>query len=395
MKAPVVAQKELTTLQDSYTLLGDRVKMEAELARRQMEGFDYKYDKGQRVFTKSGAEKNLPPYEIVRRTRVGNQPMREDSPKHGPGMGRPVIDPETGKTMRTPYEPGYRVRRETGPDEWYETDIPQSVIVGDVDMARGGPVHISNNPDTMRLELNERRMGAGGFLAKAVKGAQKAAPVTQEVAAVKAPARAAIDLERLKSGGIEVPQAGFSKEEKAALRPLYNQGLIRVEEREGKKILVPGQGAWYEFATPKQQSILNTLQKSQGVKDLSLMGPTESLLNSAQASFFDFEIVPGVRNVPIKNLEPFLPGYDSPTEMRRIESLANQIKESKQIEPLFVGVDPTGAPYIMEGQHRIRALKSLGYDEVPARVVIDMDDIGKAEGGAISADDLTIEERPL
>ena len=192
-----------------------------------------------------------------------------------------------------------------------------------------------------------------------------------------------------------MPQAGFSKEEKAALRPLYNQGLIRVEEREGKKILVPGQGAWYEFATPKQQSILNTLQKSQGVKDLSLMGPTESLLNSAQASFFDFEIVPGVRNVPIKNLEPFLPGYDSPTEMRRIESLANQIKESKQIEPLFVGVDPTGAPYIMEGQHRIRALKSLGYDEVPARVVIDMDDIGKAEGGAISADDLTIEERPL
>ena len=34
-------------------------------------------------------------------------------------------------------------------------------------------IHISSNPDTMRLELNEQRMGVGGFLAKTVKGAQK------------------------------------------------------------------------------------------------------------------------------------------------------------------------------------------------------------------------------
>jgi hypothetical protein len=280
---------------------------------------------------------------------------------------------------------------------------PRPAILLPEPYAKGGPAkktHISSNPDTMRMELEERRLGIGGFLGKAVKGAQKAKTATQEAAPLPIkPSQQSlppIDLERLKSGGIEVPQAGFSKEEKATLRPLYNQGLIRVEEREGKQILVPGQGAWYEFATPQQKSLLDSLQRSQGgVKDLSLMPPTESVLNSAQASFYDFEIAPGVRNVPIKNLEPFLPGYESPNELRRIESLAGQIRESKEIEPLFIGVDPTGIPYIMEGQHRIRALKSLGYDEVPARVVIDMDDVGKAEGGAISADDLTIEERPL
>lgn len=36
MKAPVVAQKDLTTLQDSYTSLGDRIRMEAELKRKMM-----------------------------------------------------------------------------------------------------------------------------------------------------------------------------------------------------------------------------------------------------------------------------------------------------------------------------------------------------------------------
>ncbi len=110
MKAPVVAQKDLTTLQDSYTSLGDRIRMEAELKRKMMEGFDYKYDKGQRVFTEDSAAKNKAPYEILFRTRTGNQVMREDHPTLGPGLGRPIIDPETGRARRTPYEPGYRVR---------------------------------------------------------------------------------------------------------------------------------------------------------------------------------------------------------------------------------------------------------------------------------------------
>ena len=140
MKEPVVAEKDLTTLQDVHTNLGDRVRAGAMEAQKMMEGFDYKYDKGQRVFTKDSASKNKPPYTILNRTRVGNQVMRADHPEFGPGMGKPIIDPNTGRAMRTPYEPGYRVRMERGPDDWAEFEIPESAIVGDVEFAKGGAV---------------------------------------------------------------------------------------------------------------------------------------------------------------------------------------------------------------------------------------------------------------
>lgn len=143
MKAPVTAGKELTTLQDTHTALGDRIRIEADLAKKQMEGFDYQYDKGQRVFTKDSAGKNKPPYTILQRTRVGNQVVRGDHPEFGPGMGKPIIDPETGKAMRTPYEPGYRVRMERSPEDWSEFEVPQSAIIGDVEMAAGGLVKLA------------------------------------------------------------------------------------------------------------------------------------------------------------------------------------------------------------------------------------------------------------
>ena len=136
MAKPATAEKDLTTLQDFHTSLGDRIRMEAELARKQMEGFDYKYDKGQRVFTKDSAAKNRAPYEILERTRVGNVPMREDMNNI---LSKKIIDPATGKVKRTPYEPGYRVRSNQGEDS-HEFIIPASAILGDVDMARGGRV---------------------------------------------------------------------------------------------------------------------------------------------------------------------------------------------------------------------------------------------------------------
>lgn len=136
MKAPQTAEKELTTLQDAHTMLGDRVRAGVAEANKMMEGFDYKYDKGQRVFTKDSAAKNKPPYTILGRTRVGNQIVYEEP---GNLMSKKVIDPETGKVKRTPYEPGYRVRYEKG-DDWSEFDIPASAIVGDVEMAQGGQI---------------------------------------------------------------------------------------------------------------------------------------------------------------------------------------------------------------------------------------------------------------
>lgn len=135
MKEPVVAEKDLTTLQDTHTTLSDQIRERVAEANKMMEGFDYKYDKGQRIFTKDSAAKNKPPYTIIDRTRVGNQVMTED----GTPFGKKIIDPTTGRAKRTPYEPGYRVRYEQG-DDWSEFTIPASAVLGDVEMAGGGAI---------------------------------------------------------------------------------------------------------------------------------------------------------------------------------------------------------------------------------------------------------------
>ncbi len=133
MKEPVVANKQLTNLQDFHTSLGDKVRARATDMQDMIESMPFKYDKGHRVFTEDSAKKNKPPYTIVRRVAYGNQPMREE------GSLKARKDPQTGKTMRTPYEPGYHVRHEQG-DDWSEFHIPESAIKGRVKMAGGGRV---------------------------------------------------------------------------------------------------------------------------------------------------------------------------------------------------------------------------------------------------------------
>lgn len=133
-----VASKDLTTLQDVHTSLGDSIRERAAKMRQQMDEMQFKYEPGQHVFTESTARKNLPPLKILRKTMVGNQPVREPHPDY-PIMGKVVKDPETGKTLRTPYEPGYKVRHERGEDDWAEFDISESVIKGAIDeFAKGG-----------------------------------------------------------------------------------------------------------------------------------------------------------------------------------------------------------------------------------------------------------------
>ena len=73
MKAPTVASKDLTTLQDFHTSLGDRVRQGAAERVELMESMPFKYDKGQRVFTEDSAKKNKAPYTIIERTLWGNQ----------------------------------------------------------------------------------------------------------------------------------------------------------------------------------------------------------------------------------------------------------------------------------------------------------------------------------
>jgi hypothetical protein len=136
MKAPVTNTRNMMTLQDSHQSLQDRIREGAADMQNMIESMPFKYDVGHDVFTAHSAKNNLPPFKVIRKALVGNSPMREDS-KIGPGMGKFIKDQVTGKTKRTPYEPGYDVRREHK-GEVHEMRIPESAILDK--LAAGGTV---------------------------------------------------------------------------------------------------------------------------------------------------------------------------------------------------------------------------------------------------------------
>jgi len=145
MKAPVVANKNLTNVDDFRQSLGDRVREKAAQMQDTIESIPYKYDVGHHVFTEDSARKNWPPMKILAKRLSGNKFMREGDPF----TGKPIKDPATGKTKRTPYEPGYHVRLEHSPEEWSEFTIPESAIVGK--LAAGGTVG-------SHIKMTERRL---------------------------------------------------------------------------------------------------------------------------------------------------------------------------------------------------------------------------------------------
>ena len=138
-KAPVTANKSLTTMQDFHTSMGDSMRQRAVRDKELMDSFNYKYDKGQRVFTEDSAQMNHPPMTVLSRALEGNRMMRENPDDI---LSKKIIDELTGKPKRTPPEPGYRVRLEHSPDNWSEFLIPESAIKGAVDKAKGGAIRM-------------------------------------------------------------------------------------------------------------------------------------------------------------------------------------------------------------------------------------------------------------
>jgi hypothetical protein len=141
-KVGQLASKDLLTAQDFHTSLGDAVRARALEAQKQMDAWDYKYSPNQYVFTEHSAKNNLPPLKIIGKSRTGNNLMFEGEP----WVSKKIIDPETGKPMRTPYEPGYKVRREHG-DDWSEFTIPETAIKGLIEpeepYKRGGRIKMA------------------------------------------------------------------------------------------------------------------------------------------------------------------------------------------------------------------------------------------------------------
>ena len=101
-----------------------------------------------------------------------------------------IFDP---KDIQTLEQAGHKVpkyltnaEKEDLTRKWYELDSGNDYDTGlpkvppPKGMKRGGKVSISNNPDTMMLEVNNRKMAVGG-LTKLIKGAKAAAKVEPEI----------------------------------------------------------------------------------------------------------------------------------------------------------------------------------------------------------------------
>lgn len=132
-KEEKLASKDLTTLQDFSTSLGDRIRERVASKEKMMNAMEFKYAPGQRVFTADSAKKNFLPFEILAKRLYGDQPVRETP------ISKASRDPQTGKVLRTPYEPGYLVRHDHGNGEFSEYVLPESAIKGAVDnFAKGG-----------------------------------------------------------------------------------------------------------------------------------------------------------------------------------------------------------------------------------------------------------------
>lgn len=93
-------------------------------------------------------------------------------------------------------------------------------------------------------------------------------------------------------------------------------------------------------------------------------------VDSIDASLYDYEILDGIREVPISEFDEAVP-YSKEGRARVAELIA-EIRRNRRIDPLIVVVDDEG-PYVLEGGHRLAALQSMGAKSIPALVVIDRD----------------------
>ncbi len=96
--------------------------------------------------------------------------------------------------------------------------------------------------------------------------------------------------------------------------------------------------------------------------------------SSIAASLEDYEVLAGIRDVPMSLFSQNAPSFYSTSEEQRTRALAEAIRESGVLNPLIVVVDKEG-PYILEGAHRFDALKLLGAQRMPALVVIDRESL--------------------
>jgi hypothetical protein len=92
--------------------------------------------------------------------------------------------------------------------------------------------------------------------------------------------------------------------------------------------------------------------------------------DSIDASLGYREELEGIREVPVSDFNAAPKDlFYAADDLRRVQELAEIIKDSGWITPLIVVVDERG-PYVLEGGHRLAALYTLGIKTFPALVVV-------------------------
>jgi hypothetical protein len=96
--------------------------------------------------------------------------------------------------------------------------------------------------------------------------------------------------------------------------------------------------------------------------------------SSIESSLNKYRVLPGIREVPMTAIPKTRPRdlFYAADDLAKVNSLADQIKDSKLIVPLIVVNDREGT-YVLEGAHRLGALNVLRAKSFPALVVEDLD----------------------
>ena len=281
------------------------------------------------------------------------------------------------------------------------------VILPDI-YAKGGRVHVSSNPDTMRMELNERRMGAGGFLAKAVKGAQKVLPAAEREANLAKFVEPSAIKQRMYHGS---PKSTIDE---------LKTGLTQLSENKPDTKFMP----WTTeksrdavFLTPDPQFANKFVGDPRAGAE-----PTVYPVFVQVQRPWDYENPKHIKeaiNLHRKKYPITSPDVTSERLAEKYETFDNETRQ-RIFENLLKGLAKNEKNWgDIETADLQNIIRELGYDAFytqesgrknlgvfdPSKIKsatgnrgtydVTDPDINKAAGGAISADDLTIEERPL
>ena len=159
-KVGQLANKDLLTVQDFQTSMGDEIRARAKEMADRIAQAEYKYNVGDRVFTDWTAKNNYPPYEILGRRILGG--------KHGKILRDPetnkALRDENGLPLREEEHVGYQVRHDFTPAGETDavqhiTSMPESSLKGlvepDEPYRKGGAVHMDEGGLPIRAHNRE------------------------------------------------------------------------------------------------------------------------------------------------------------------------------------------------------------------------------------------------